>query len=267
MDTTYWHKQGSEPLFGDLLWSRPENRLHAGKLLVVGGNAHGFAAPAEAFTAASQAGVGSVRTIMPDHIRPQLKHFHAESLELDFVPSTPSGSLARSSLAELLAHSTWADGVLLAGDLGRNSETAVVLESFATKYSGQLTVTKDAADYFTSNAKALTSRPDSLLVVSLAQLQRLASNLHSPTPVTFAMGMIQLVDWLHDFTDNHKLMIITKHLDTIFVAVNGQVSSTKTNKDLEDSWRVAVASQAAVWWLQNPSQPFAALTTAVHQAA
>lgn len=267
MDTTYWHKQGSEPLFGDLIWSRPQNRLHAGKLLIVGGNAHGFAAPAEAFSAASKAGIGSVRAVMPDHIRPQLKHFHAESLELDFVPSTPSGSLARSSLAELLSHSNWADGVLLAGDLGRNSETAIVLESFATKYSGQMTATKDAADYFISNAKLITGRSDSLMVISLAQLQRLASNLHSPTPVTFAMGVIQLVDWLHDFTDKNRLMIITKHLDSIFVAVNGQVSSTKTSKDLEESWRVAVASYAAVWWLQSPKQPFAALTTAVHQSA
>jgi hypothetical protein len=263
MDNTYWHKQGSEPLFPDLLWSRPENRLHAGKLLIVGGNAHGFAAPAEAFAAATQAGVGSARAVMPDHIRPQLRHFQADHLELDFLPSTPSGSFAKRSLAELLAHSQWADGVLLAGDLGRNSETAILLESFTRKYSGQLTVTRDAADYFTSNAHALVDRPESLLIVSLAQLQKFAQSAAAETPVTFSMGLVQLVDWLHEFTGHYAVHLITKHLDTVFAAVDGQVSTTKTSQDLEEKWRVSTAAAASVWWLQNPSKPFEAITTAI----
>ena len=41
----YWHKQTAEnPLYEDVLWARPENKHGAGKLLVVGGNLHGFAA-------------------------------------------------------------------------------------------------------------------------------------------------------------------------------------------------------------------------------
>lgn len=263
MSTAYWHKQGEEPLFPDLQWSRPENRQQAGKLLIIGGNAHGFAAPAEGFTAANEAGIGTVRAIVPDHIRPQLKHFHAETLELDFAPSTPSGSFAKQSLTELLSHSLWADGVLLAGDLGRNSETAILLESFARKYSGQLTITKDAADYFTSNPQAIHTRKETLLVVSLAQLQKLATNLHTPSPITFSMGLPMLVDWLHEFTATSQLLIITKHLDTLFVAAQGQVSTTKTTQDLEDNWRVRTATHAAVWWLQNPSKPFKALSNSV----
>jgi NAD(P)H-hydrate repair Nnr-like enzyme with NAD(P)H-hydrate dehydratase domain len=265
MDSTYWHKQGSEPLFPDLLWSRPENRRQAGKLLIVGGNAHGFAAPAEAFAAAAQAGIGSSRAVLPDHIRPQLRHFQAEALELDFLPSTPSGSFARSSLAELLAHSQWADSVLLAGDLGRNSETAILLESFVSKYRGPLVVTKDAADYFTSHPMSLADRTQTLLVISLAQLQKFASNLHFEAAVTFSMDLLQLVDWLHQFTLEHGVHIITKHLDTVLVAVDGKVSTTKTGEKLEESWRVSTAAAAAVWLLQNPRQAFESLTTAIAQ--
>ena len=66
----YWLRQEqSKPLFPELEWSRPENRLAAGKLLVAGGNAHGFAAPAEAYTAAVKAGAGTVRVLLPDAIR------------------------------------------------------------------------------------------------------------------------------------------------------------------------------------------------------
>jgi hypothetical protein len=31
-------------------------------------------------------------------------------------------------------------------------------------------------------------------------------------------------------------------------------------------WRIETAATAAVWWLQNPSKPFEALTTAAHTA-
>ena len=66
----YWKKQTPDkPLFPDLLWSRPRNRAHAGKLLIVGGNAHGFAAAAEAYAEASKAGVGAAGVIIPDSLQ------------------------------------------------------------------------------------------------------------------------------------------------------------------------------------------------------
>jgi NAD(P)H-hydrate repair Nnr-like enzyme with NAD(P)H-hydrate dehydratase domain len=62
VENTNWFKQRqTEPLFADLLWSRPENRLRAGKLLIIGGNKHLVAAPGNAYTAAEKAGIGSCR--------------------------------------------------------------------------------------------------------------------------------------------------------------------------------------------------------------
>ncbi|MGC1176527.1 MAG: hypothetical protein WA843_00490, partial [Candidatus Saccharimonadales bacterium] len=70
MDHTYWHKQtAARPLFPDLLWSRPEHKAHAGKLLIVGGNAHGFAAPAEAYSQSQRAGVGVARALLPQPVK------------------------------------------------------------------------------------------------------------------------------------------------------------------------------------------------------
>lgn len=257
----YWQKQGEVPLFPDLLWSRPENRQHAGKLLVVGGHAHGFSAPAEAFSVAEKAGIGSARVMLPDHIRPQLKKVQGTVLTTEFAPSTPSGSFAAKALAELLDASAWADGVLLAGDFGRNSETAIVLEKLASKYPGKLVLTKDAVDYFTSNASVIIDRKDTCLVLTIAQLQKLASSAKFATAITFSMNLLQLVEALHAFTTQHTSYIVVKHLDTILVAVNGKVCTTKTEQGLEDSWRAATAAKASVWWIQNPSKPFQALTT------
>jgi NAD(P)H-hydrate repair Nnr-like enzyme with NAD(P)H-hydrate dehydratase domain len=124
MDRTYWHKQtAAEPLFPDLEWSRPQTAATAGKLMIVGGNSFGFVAPATAFSEAEKAGVGSVQMLLPDSLRPLIgKTFMAGEL----AASTPSGSFSQKALLELLAMSQWSDGVLFAGDLGRNSETASV---------------------------------------------------------------------------------------------------------------------------------------------
>ncbi len=54
---------------------------------------------------------------------------------------------------------------------------------------------------------------------------------------------------------------MVKHLNTIFVATKGQVSTTKTDQSLDDSWRVDTAAASSVWWLQNPSKTFQALTS------
>lgn len=259
MQNKYWHKQGSEPLFPDLVWSRPENRAHAGKLLIVGGNLYSFAAAANAYQEAGKAGVGTARVLLPDKLQKTVGRVFEAG---EYVPSTPSGSFAQNALTELLATSQWADGVLLAGDFGRNSETAILLEKFTEKYSGQLTITHDAADYFIPNPAAVLNRADTLFVISFAQLQKLAVNAKFPTAFTFDMDFLRLVDALHEFTSHHAVFIVTKHLDTLFVAVNGQVSTTKLGKD-RPIWRVKTAAHASVWWLQNPSKPFEALTTAV----
>jgi hypothetical protein len=263
INPTYWHRQGHEPLYPDILWSKPENKQHAGKLLIIGGHAHGFAAPAQSYQYAIDSGAGSVRVLIPDHIRKQLSHFQGPSLEIEYAPSTPSGSFASGSLAEMLEHSNWADAVLLAGDLGRNSETAIVLEKLLSKTSVPLTATKDAVDYFTAAPQAILKRPSTCFVLSVAQLQKLVQNARYTKAVTYSMDLMHIVDLLHDFTYIHELSVVVKHHSTIIVAVNGEVSTTTSGSDMEEPWRVATASRVAVWWMQNPNKTFQAITSAV----
>src|SRR5260221_160024 len=123
MENTNWLRQTKEPLFPDLLWSRPENKRHAGKLLIVGGNANGFATPARAYSAAAKAGIGTAKVLLPAALQKTLGKSFAEA---EFALSTPSGSFSRQALDSLLDSANWADGVLLAGDFGRNSETAIL---------------------------------------------------------------------------------------------------------------------------------------------
>lgn len=258
MSISYWHRQTSnKPLFPELEWSRPENKMYAGKLLVIGGNLHGFSAPAQAFNEAEKAGIGYTRIVLPDAIRKTVQHFIPEA---EFAPTTPSGSFASSSLDTLIDNASWADGILLAGDFGRNSETAIVLESFMQKHTGKVILTKDALDYFVDNAAAIINREETLLVTTLAQLQKIAMHVKFTTAFTYNMDLVRLVEALHIFTSSYPVHIILQHQQVKIVATNGSISTTQLT-DPQEIWRLHAAAQAAVWWIQHPPKTFEALTS------
>lgn len=260
MHDSFWHKQTvDQPLFPALQWSQPENRQLAGKLLIAGGNLHSFAAVAEAYAYATKAGVGVARVLLPDALRSSV----GIVLETgEYARSTPSGSFSQQAQAELLSLGEWADAVLLAGDFGRNAETAILLEKFVQAYSGQITITKDALDYFTRAPQKLLQRGGITIVASLAQLQELAKAAHFPTAITFGMDLLRLTESLHAFTELYPIHIVVKQHEQLIVAVNGEVSTTRLAHDLK-IWRVQVAARCAVWWLQNPGKAFQALSVAV----
>jgi ADP-dependent NAD(P)H-hydrate dehydratase / NAD(P)H-hydrate epimerase len=259
MNKDYWHRQTiDKPLFPELEWSRPENKAFAGKLLVIGGNKYGLATPAEAYTEAEKAGVGLTRVLLPLSVKSLMQKVYGPALETEFAATTPSGSFSQHALSEWLGMAAWADATLLAGDLGRNSETAILIEKFLTKHVSKVAVTKDAADY-AIGVPQIWQRQDTLFVISMAQLQKLNQQAGATTAITFSMDLIRLVDVLHDLTVQYPIAIITKHLDTMVVATGGQVSTTRLAEELP-IWRVRTAAHATVWWLQNPTKRFEALT-------
>ncbi len=287
MNQVYWHKQGERALFPNLLWARPEVKSAAGKLLVVGGHAQSFAAAAEAYAAAEKAGIGTVRVLLPDSLEKTVSKLFPSA---EFAPSNPSGGFATRALAELLAAAQWADGVLLAGDLGHNSESHAMLENFAGKYTGQLTITKDTADFFCTQPQSLLSRDSrhserseessivpnpagnagrsfahaqddtgTLLVISLGQLQKLGKSLHLSYAFTSDLGVMPLVELLHSFTTVYpNIQVITRHQNNYVVAVKGNIGTSPAPSE-KPIWRVTAAASAATWWLQNPEKPFEAL--------
>jgi len=257
MDRTYWHKQTADtPLFPDMLWSRPETRRHAGKLLIIGGSGYEFKQPANAYGDALEAGVGSAKVLLPASMQKVVQELFPEA---EFAPSTPSGSFARSALAQAIDLAEWADGVLFAGDLGRNSETAIMLESFLKKYNRQVTLAHDAIEYCLANPIGCLERPETNLVLSMPQLQKLGVAAKLPIAFTSNMQLLQLVEQLHDLSATHPANLIVLHDQTVVVASGGEVSTTM----LDEPSLSYIAAHAAVWWLQAPSQAFRALTTSL----
>lgn len=253
-----WLKQEpGKPLFPDILWTRPENKRAAGKLLIIGGNLHAFSAVSSAYTRAVKAGAGTVRAVLPDSLEKSLGKIFPEA---SFAPSTPSGSFAKIALAQLLEEASWADGVLLPGDFGRNSETAVLLELFVEKYHGPLILAGDTIDYFIEQSQKLLSRPLTCLVASIPQLQKLfkANPLHKPILQT--MTLHEMINILGQLSLSAKPTIVTGHEANLIIASSGTSISQKDSRTLSD-----IVSEISVFMIQSPAKLFEASVTAVYE--
>ncbi len=256
----YWRKQTAEqPLFPDLEWSKPERRDLAGRLGIIGGNKLGFAGVAEAYTVSLTSGVGAVKVLLPDVLKKTIPPAITDTV---FAETTPSGSLAKNALPDMIALGEWGSGILLVGDAGRNSETAIAYEQFIETYDGPLTLTRDAVDLMKNNPNRLVERPETLLVVSFAQLQKLFSGVYYPKVLTFSMQLTNLVEAVHKFTITYPVTILVLHKDHLIAAHSGEVTTTPWENPMA-IWRGQVAARAATYWLWNQKTPLEAVTTSL----
>jgi ADP-dependent NAD(P)H-hydrate dehydratase / NAD(P)H-hydrate epimerase len=260
MDTSYWKTQtNAKPLYPDIEWSKPEQRSHAGRLGIVGGNKLGFAGVAEAYGRALTVGAGEARVLLPDALKKSIPPSITEAI---FTASNPSGSLSKDAAPDLAALANWATGMLFIGDAGRNSETAILYENFLRTYSGHITLTRDAVDLVKNSSQALVERPNTLLVISFAQLQKLFQSVYYPKILTFSMQLAQLVDALHKFTITYPVTIAVLHKDHIAVAHDGKVTTTEWGNAMA-IWRGSVGTTAACYALWHPAKPLEAVTASL----
>lgn len=256
----YWkQQQPTKPLFPDIEWSKPEQKTSRGRLGIIGGNKLGFAGVAESYSTALNTGAGDVRVLLPDCLR---KSIPATMTDVIFAPCNPSGSLSRDALPDLTALGTWASCLLLAGDAGRNSETAIAYSDLIRNYTGQLVITRDAVDLVKNDAEALVNRPNTTLIVSFAQLQKIFQAVYYPKMLTFSMQLLQLVEAVHKFTVTYPVTIAVLHRDTLIVAHDGEVVTTKWETPLA-IWRGITAARAATYLMWTPTQPLQAIATSL----
>lgn len=260
MDHSYWQQQTVDtPLFPDIEWGKPEQRTARGRLGIVGGNKLGFAGVAEAYTTALDAGAGDVRVLLPDCLRNAIPK---SMTDVVFGACNPSGSLARDAKGEITALGAWSQVLLLAGDAGRNSETAIAYSDLIREYSGTLVATRDAIDLIKNDTEALVNRPNTVLVLSFAQLQKIFQAVYYPKILTFSMQLLQLVEAVHKFTVTYPVTLVVLHRETLIVAYDGQVVSAKWDNPMA-IWRGHTAARAASYLLWTPTQPLEAIATSL----
>lgn len=260
MDFSYWKRQTLDaPLFPDIEWSKPEQKSMAGKLGIIGGNQLGFAGVAESYSVALATGAGHIRVLLPDVLK---KAIPATITDTVFAATNPSGSLSKGAIAEMHAMGEWANSILLIGDAGRSGETAIVYEQFIQKYTGQLILTRDAIDLVKNGSEMLVERPNTVLIASFAQLQKLFQSVYYPKVLTFSMQLTNLIEAVHKFTITYPVTLVVLHKDHVVVASSGAVTSQVWDNPML-IWRGSVAAKAAAYWLWTPSKPLEAITSSL----
>lgn len=261
MDRDYWLRQEPKtPLFPDIIWQKPEQKALAGKLLIVGGNAHGFAAVAQAYQDALKAGAGECRVVLPDALK---KAIDPLALDCVYMPTNQSGGITKEALPALKAAVAWADALLFIGDAGRNSETAIVYEQLLRAFPDKITIiTRDALDLLKNLWPSLLQRPDTVLAATFAQLQKIFQAVYYPKTLLFSMQLTNVVEALHKFTITYPATIVVFHQNQLLVAQSGQVSSTPW-EEVMMIWRGSVAAKTSVFVMQQPKNIFQATTTSL----
>lgn len=257
---SYWQQQDpAKPLYPDTEWNKPEQRNLRGTLGIIGGNKLSFAGVAEAYSTALAAGAGEVKVLLPDALRKTIPPIITEAV---FAPNNTSGSLSRDALADMQTLGAWSSGILLAGDAGRSSETAIVYDDFIGSYNQWITLTRDSADLVRRSAPLMVERPQTLYVISFAQLQKLFQDVYYPKILTFSMQLAQLVENLHKFTISYPITIITLHQGSLLIAHDGQVVTQQWTNPMA-IWRGHTAARAASYLLWGSATPLETLSASI----
>lgn len=249
-----WLKQTKDKtLFPDVIWAKPETAGGAGKLLIIGGSAGNFADAARAFTCAETAGAGTIHLLVPEILRPITKQIPF----INYAPHNPSGGFARAALSEFLDLASMVDGVLLAGDLGKNSETSLLLEDFLAKYSGWVVIANEALQSFAINYQQLMNQPNAVICLNFEQMRSLTIELKSEIALTSDISKANLAKLIHQLTTKNPnaVIIFEQNPDTVWVGYKGNVAES-TAKDYSPA-------KSAVWLIQQPEKPFASLVSSL----
>lgn len=244
-------------LFEDLLWSRPENKRAAGKLLIIGGQAGDFINVSSCYSFAKEAGAGTIRLILPDSLRKIASRIDG----VELAASNSSGSFARAALASFFENSEWSDHVLLAGDFGNSAETTIILDGFLLRGIKPITISQNALPSIGIGLEQLVHMPFNLIIARKI-FQKIATAMRSRVPVTSITTYNQMASILEEISNKTKASYTVVDEEHTWCAYKSEVVSTQT-KPLDLN---ALSAYSAVWFMQNPKNPLKATVTAVNQA-
>lgn len=246
-------QQKDSPLFPDLLWSRPENKKHAGKLLIIGGQANQFTLASTCFNTAEKAGAGHTRVLLPSSLEKITQHFPG----IEYAPSNQSGSFSKRALVIMNEMSEWADTVLLAGDIGKNSETTTVIDGYLLRCITPTVITEDSLASTSLPLEQLLKRRV-ILILEWSKFQKKVEELKAKSPFLSSDPINKTSDNLSQIFGQYEAGLVIAQDQKIWCTHKGMVSLTHTGKMVDLS---RLSSYCSVWFMQHQNKMFEAVTS------
>ncbi len=252
MDQSF-QKQGSEPLYPKVLWNRPVAARAAGRLLVLSGHSGDLNTPQTIYQSAQAAGIGDCRVVLPDAVRKLIGDVEMAS----FVPSSPSGSLGRASLAAILDLANDYDTIAIGGGLSQNSETTMLVDSLLSMTDKPVILSDDALVLMKHQLKEIAQRPNSLILTDMVGLIKASGALGVAVNIRPDGGILNKVEILRNYLTAGKASYVVVGTELI-VGVGDHVSVTPY--ELTAAAITGLATGVlGTFWTQN--RTFEGLTT------
>lgn len=263
MTSLPYEHQTTAPLYPKVIWNRPVARHGAGRLLVIGGHSKDFSLPTAIYGLVQASGIGECAVALPNSLSKLLAGTPATT----FVASTQAGSIGRDALGRLLELAEDADAIAIGAGLSNNSETAGLTEKLLSLVEQPVIVFADTLIALQFNIRLVTDRPNTLIILTMPELFKVAGQLSIPISIRPNGGLINKLEIIKSVKEAMTADLVVYGSDTI-VATADKLSVTPANPVLS---RLPAAYYAvlSVFWLQNRSKPYEGLTTAawiLHQA-
>lgn len=220
----------------------------------MGGHRDGFAELQKLYQGFEDAQVAECRLALPDKLSKLVG-----SLEyVNLVASTPSGSIARDALAELIYLANESDLVSIGPDLSNNSETTLTMQRLISETRASIVIPLQSTEQLLPEAGEWADKENVLLFLSHKQLYKLASKLAVDTTIPLTPNLDAIAEISACVSKEYAPNLVVTYDDQLIIAVNGRVSTTKTAK--------IDTGLLATFWLQNSTKKYEALTSAAYLA-
>jgi hypothetical protein len=261
-DLIYQKQTVNEPLYKELIWSKPENKFFAGKYLIIGGDGFEFFKSVLIYNNLLKIGAAHIQIILPTSLRKTIDFLPPEAI---YLPVTPSGSFAMDALSEMLDLSITADITIISEDVGRNSETQLMFENLLSKMTKKVCLINQTVEFLFDYPIDNISMFNPLIIADLKYIQKLFLKNFKEV-IKLSSDFMLNINIISDISNKYNLEIITKQEDKIIVFVGKSVSVTFLNKDLKN-WAEVIASSASFYLTNNPGNRYRALTSSIYEVA
>jgi NAD(P)H-hydrate epimerase len=252
-DLPKFDRQGEEPLYPKVLYSRPVTRAGGGSLLIVGGHSGEFVAPTSIYQLSVAAGAGECRVALPA----SLVKVVGDAPGIAYVAANQSGSLDIEALGRILELSETADALSVGASLSNSSQTAILLERLLAEIERPVVTYGDALAILQRQPRLLTDRADCLIIFNTTDALKLCTKLEVPVRFTGG-GLINKLEIIRELAAATKCDYAVWDGDLITAAA-GQLTVTKT-PGLE-SLPAAYWAVLGVFWQQNATRRAEGLVT------
>lgn len=258
-DITYWKKtQGI--IDESILWNIPEQKI--GKITILGGNINSFVTEIRNTEFLSTLPIKTIKLLLPNALRSKLPVLES----IYYADSTESGSFARSHTLETFSMDS--DSLLLSGDFSKNSITEIAISDLLKKTSStqNIIISRDTTDLICLDPQNILEHPNTIIIASLLQLQKLFRAILYPKMILLSMPLFPAIEILHKFTLSYPTALLTFHKDHIIIAKNGIVYTTPikvTNYTPLSLWSGTLACKITALSLWNPKNHLDAIVAAL----